>query len=398
MTFKISPSDAIDPSMLKRVLVIKLRHHGDVLLTTPVLHALKLAAPQAEVDVLVYAETAPLLQGNPDLTQTHVIDKRWKKQGLLQQARSEWALYQQLRARQYDLIVHLTEHQRGAWLVRALKPRTAVAPYIRASHRFYGRFQERFWNNSFTHRYHTESTIVALNKRHTVEQNLDALRRLGLVVTEDRRLVLCPDLAAQQVVTQKLSEQGVSPRQFIVLHPGARWLFKCWSVERNAELIVHLLRAGKTILLTAAPDPRELALRDAIVQRVPDKTRLHDFCGQLSLQELAALIGQAQLFIGVDSAPMHIAAAMQTPVVTLFGPSGEQAWAPWQVVHRVITSESHACRPCGQDGCGGGKISECLTHLPVARVLRAVEELIAERVTVSPSQETLQQPLWMVRQ
>ena len=83
-----------------------------------------------------------------------------------------------------------------------------------------------------------------------------------------------------------------------------------------------------------------------------------------------------KLFIGVDSVPMHIAAAMQTPTVVLFGPSGEMSWGPWQVPHRVVSSEAHPCRPCGQDGCGGGKLSDCLTSLPVERVLQAVDQLL----------------------
>jgi hypothetical protein len=86
-----------------------------------------------------------------------------------------------------------------------------------------------------------------------------------------------------------------------------------------------------------------------------------DLSGQLTLKQLAALTGHAKLFVGVDSAPMHIAAAMGTPVVALFGPSGELEWGPWRVANRVIVSDAHPCRPCGNDGCGGGKVSECLT-------------------------------------
>jgi len=92
---------------------------------------------------------------------------------------------------------------------------------------------------------------------------------------------------------------------------------------------------------------------------------------------MAALASRARLFVGVDSAPMHIAAAMGTPVVALFGPSGEREWGPWMVPHRVVES-GHACRPCGNDGCGGGKVSECLTRLPVDRVHSAINELLAQ--------------------
>ncbi|HET9651135.1 MAG TPA: glycosyltransferase family 9 protein, partial [Usitatibacter sp.] len=82
---------------------------------------------------------------------------------------------------------------------------------------------------------------------------------------------------------------------------------------------------------------------------------------------------------GVDSAPMHIAAAMGTPVVALFGPSGEKQWGPWHVPHRVVGSDRHPCRPCGNDGCGGGKVSECLTELEVDRVHAALNELLTRQ-------------------
>jgi heptosyltransferase-3 len=75
---------------------------------------------------------------------------------------------------------------------------------------------------------------------------------------------------------------------------------------------------------------------------------------------------------------MHIAAAMQTPVVALFGPSGEAEWGPWRVVHRVVAANEFTCRPCGIDGCGGGKLSECLTALEPSRVHAALREVLAE--------------------
>jgi lipopolysaccharide heptosyltransferase III len=103
-----------------------------------------------------------------------------------------------------------------------------------------------------------------------------------------------------------------------------------------------------------------------------------DLTGAMRLDELAAFTREARLFVGVDSAPMHIAAAVGTPVVALFGPSGELEWGPWRVPHRIVSSIEHPCRPCGIDGCGGGKVSECLTSLPVERVHEAVRALLAE--------------------
>jgi len=127
-------------------------------------------------------------------------------------------------------------------------------------------------------------------------------------------------------------------------------------------------------VLTAAPEERELALIAAIRSRT--RAQAADLSGKLTLKMLAALAARARLFVGVDSAPMHIAAAVGTPVVALFGPSGEIEWAPWGVPHRVVTSAVHACRPCGNDGCGGGKVSECLSSIPVEAVLDAIDQLL----------------------
>src|SRR5437762_10871176 len=87
------------------------------------------------------------------------------------------------------------------------------------------------------------------------------------------------------------------------------------------------------------------------------KAKTISLAGTLSFKELGALTARARLFVGVDSMPMHLAAAMGTPTVALFGPSGENEWGPWNVERRIVTTV-HTCRPCGLDGCGGGKVSE----------------------------------------
>jgi heptosyltransferase-3 len=126
-------------------------------------------------------------------------------------------------------------------------------------------------------------------------------------------------------------------------------------------------------VITVAPDPDELAFVDEILKRT--SRSVLNLAGRLSIKELGALTARAKLFLGVDSMPMHLAGAMGTPTVVLFGPSGEHEWGPWNVAHRVVRS-AHSCRPCGLDGCGGGKVSECLTTLPVDAVHAAVRELL----------------------
>jgi heptosyltransferase-3 len=365
------PIEAFSPASLRRALVIKLRHHGDVLLAAPVISTLQRIAPACEIDALIYADTAPMLEGHPALAQLHAIDRNWKRQGLWRQFAAEWQLVSELRARHYDLIIHLSVHTRGAWLVRLLRPRWSVAPA----------FRDGFWAGSFTHLYPAQSDP----QRHTVESNLDSLRALGMEPTRaDKHVTLVPGAAAEARVDQLLAQHGLQAGTFVHVHPASRWTFKCWPAARVAALCDALAAKGWPIVLTSAPDANEKALiadvRAARDQDAVSPAPTFDVSGQLSLKELAALTARAKLFVGVDSAPMHIAAAMGTPVVAIFGPSGDREWGPWDEAgtsrHRVVASNTHPCRPCGMAGCNDSKVSDCLTSLPVEQVLAACEELL----------------------
>jgi heptosyltransferase-3 len=344
--------DAVPLRECRRALVLKLRHHGDVLLAAPVLSVLRAHAPGMEVDALVYDDTAPMLDGHPALSVLHLVGRRWRSAGLGARLSEEWALARALRARGYDLLVHLTDHPRGAWLSRALGVRYSVAPIVRE--------RGAWWRGSFSHLY------PLVRNRHQVEVNLDALRRIGVQPgVGERKVQFVPGREAEQKAAE------LAPQPFVHMHPASRWRFKCWPAERNAQLADRLAGEGHQLVLTAAPE--ETRFIDEILARTT--SRPLNLAGKLSLKELGALTARARLFIGVDSMPMHLAAAMGTPALALFGPSGEDEWRPWRVAHRVVTTR-HPCRPCGNDGCGGGKISECLTTLGVDEVYAAAQELL----------------------
>jgi heptosyltransferase-3 len=184
----------------------------------------------------------------------------------------------------------------------------------------------------------------------------------------ERNVTFVPGADAEKAI-----DELVGDTPYVHLHPASRWRFKCWPAERNAELIDRLAADGHNVVLTSAPD--EVGFIDEILNKA--KSAPVSLAGKLSIKELGALTARARLFIGVDSMPMHLAAAMGTPTIALFGPSGENEWGPWNVERRVVTT-THTCRPCGYDGCGGGKLSECLAFLPVEPVYAAARELLAK--------------------
>jgi heptosyltransferase-3 len=346
--------DAVPLGEVKRALITKLRHYGDVLLASPVFAALKRAAPHVEIDALVYSDTAPMLANHPAIARIFTIDREWKRQDAARHFASEWTLLRALHVRHYELFVHLTEHPRGLTFARLLRPRYAVTRERNGD--------SLLWRRRFSHFYKTP----AKTPRHTVETNLDALRRIGIYPTpDDKRLVLVPGADAEAKIDSLLVQHRLESRQFVQAHPGSRWLFKCAPVDRMAALLDHIVASGLRVTLTGAPDRREQAIIAQIIASCAPATRLGlvDLGGALTLPELAALTARARAFVGVDSAPMHIAAAMRTPTLAFFGPSDEITWGPWQVPHRIVASAAHPCRPCNLDGCGGGKVSECLTTL-----------------------------------
>jgi heptosyltransferase-3 len=127
------------------------------------------------------------------------------------------------------------------------------------------------------------------------------------------------------------------------------------------------------VVLTGGPAVKEMD-KVATILRLT-RSRPLNLAGRTSLKQLAAVSIRSKLFIGVDSAPMHIAAAAGTPVIALFGPSGEHMWGPWGQGHTVI-SKDWPCRPCGRDGCQGSKRSKCLEEIRVEEVKTVVERYL----------------------
>lgn len=350
---------------IERILVIKLRQIGDVLLTVPALRAVREHYPGAHIAVMVNAGTEAMLLGNRLIDEVIVLDRATEARSFFGRIRKALSFALDLRKKRFDLAIDLTSGDRAAILSFFSRARYRVG----ADPMGKGFLGKRLL---YTHR-----QPIRNPQAHTVEQNLEIVRQIGLD-TSDRSLSMAiPEEAAAAVQTLFARHRVPDSALKVHLHPTSRWLFKCWRDEAVASLIDRLVEQYRAqVLLTCGPGRAEKEK----ARKIFDLSRLKpvDLIGKTTLKELAAVSKRADLFIGVDSAPMHIAAAVGTPVVALFGPSGEHHWRPWGEEHTVV-AKAMPCRPCGQAGCNNSKRSECLETLSVDEVWEAVQKQVEAR-------------------
>jgi heptosyltransferase-3 len=356
-----------DLEQVKRILVIKLRHHGDVFLTSPVFSILKSRLPRTKIFAYIYQETLPMLEGHPAIEGFLSYDINWKLLPFVQRVSKEMWLIRQIWKNRFDMILNLTDCDRGDFVALASRARYRVglAPERRGF---------KYRPNVYTH------IVKRCQKpRHMVEQNLDALRRIGIFPSaEERDLFLHIPQSARTSIDRHLQKADLDKHSYILLHPTSRWLFKCWPAKNVAELIHHFNRIGYRIVLSSAPDKRELSMIEQIISLCPDIPILN-LAGKISLKELAALIQTCTCLVCIDSVPVHIASALKVPTVALFGPSSEKAWGPWNNLYGRVVAKNYSCRPCNLDGCGGSKVCDCLEQISVESVLHEVIGLLRKR-------------------
>jgi heptosyltransferase-3 len=359
--------DYPDLSKVKRVLVIKMRHHGDVLLTSPLFSNLKKAMPHAQIDAFIYKDTLPMLDGHPAIAEYLLYDRGWKKLSSFKKLAKEISLLKEIRARNYDLVINLTEGDRGA-----------IAAFVSGSTYRIG-FDPKKSGFFGKRKIYTHVAKECPQPRHTVERQLDILRRIGIFpAVEERDLFLHIPEEAQRKIVDLLEKEEIHPGNYILIHPVSRWRFKCLAAKQIAQLITLLHERKLPIVISAGPDIQEISMVEEILALAPD-VPVFNCAGKLTLKELAALIQSAKALICVDSVPLHIASALKTPVVAMFGPTSEQNWGPWMHPQARVVTQKLSCRPCYQDGCGGSKMSDCLFSMSTESILFALKEVISKQ-------------------
>ncbi len=333
---------------MRNILIIKLRYIGDVLLATPTVHAIKAARPDVRVTMMVNRGTEEILSGNPDLDEIMVLDKG----SLAAQSR----LIAGLRARQFDTVIDLTDGDRSAFLT-----------WISGAPVRIGFNDEHRWRG----RYYTEVVQPVPGVRHRIDRDLETLKPLSIQAgSKDPQLWLAPEEAdsADQLLDQ-LDVQRSQP--IVILQPGARYWFKAWPPERFAELADRLTPQYGCQVLIGGSD-QDIDLAQQIQQMAKSKPII--MTGRTTIKQFAAITKKSALFVGSDSGAMHIASAVGTPVVALFGPSNPREWGPRGGPLEVLYKELD-CRSCFHPTCTKGE-ENCMRLIAVEEVMSAVGRLM----------------------
>lgn len=351
----------MDWNTAQRILCVRLDSLGDVLMTTPAMAAIKESRPYSHITLMTSAAGAALSPQLPMVDDVWVYDAPWlKATAPRQNSQPEYRVLEELRSRQYDACVIFTVYSQNP-LPTAFMAYMADIP-LRLAHCRENPYQ--LLTNTIRD---PEPTLF----RHEVQRQLDLVASVGYRVT-DSRLHLTVPRTAHHRVAHLLAARGLDPAQpWIVVHPGASAPSRRYPPELFAEVGRSLVAAGITPVFTGTAPERDLVESIQAQMRVPSQSLV----GQLNLPDLSALLAAAPLLLSNNTGPVHIAAALGTPVVDLYALTNLQH-TPWQVPHRVLYHDV-PCRICYKSVCPEGH-HHCLQLLEPQTVVAAVLELLAE--------------------
>lgn len=344
------------------ILLIQLGDIGDVVLTMPAIEAFRERFPDCNLFVCVREKARDLIDDSPLADGTFWVPSRYAS--FREAARRQRLFFRQLRQCRFDWAIDFRTGTRGA----------IIAFLSGASYRL-GRSAGDGWlwrDRLFTHlvRPDPEKEIG----QYVPEHAFNILAPLGLTIGGRLPRLHVPPERARQADTL-LRENGIPPdRPIVAFHPFSLWRYKEWGPEPSAALIDYVWEAFRLpVIITGAPEERPRA--EAVTAR--SRGTVFNLAGRTSIGILAAVLKKTRLFIGVDTAALHMAAAVGTPTIGIFGPSNPVSWAPRGAIHRVV-SKDLSCRPCRRRGCEDLEASRCLDELTFEEIRPAVDRQIAE--------------------
>ncbi len=353
-----------NPSSYHSILLIQLGDIGDVILTLPAIRALRNKFPESRLVVCVREKAGEIIEDCPWASGVMTVRKEQKplKAAVLDQARWMAAL----RAHQFDLAIDLRTGTRGAIIAGLSGAGTRI-----------GRFAAdgRLWRNRvFTHLVTPPDETF----QYSAEHNLNILAPLGLKIRDAAPRISVPSRRIQAAARLFSSEKISADRPLLAFHPFSLWKYKEWRVDSCAELIDDVQQNYEvTVVITGSPDERGRA--DQVLARC--RTKPYNLAGKTSIGELAAVFSACRGFIGVDTAALHLAAAVGIPTLGIFGPSPAVCWAPRGSRHTVV-SKNMPCIPCRRKGCRNSEISRCLDELTLKDIHDELCRFIALNVRI----------------
>jgi ADP-heptose:LPS heptosyltransferase len=325
------------------VLLVRLRSLGDSVLMTPVPTALKQWRPSLHVAVLVEEPFGAVFAGHPGVDDVIALPER---ASVARRAR----LIADIRRARFDMAFNMHSGS-TAGLLTALSGAPVRVAYARA--RFSWLCNVRL--------------PEAPQRVHTVRHQLALVAALGIPVPESPPLALSADAAAQRRVGEQMAARGLRRGGFIVLQPFSKWPTKEWERARFVDL-ARWLRDRHGVPILVFPASFERRKLEELLGATDDVVGMPD----VPLQDLIAWVSECGLFVGHDSGPAHVAAALGKKVVVIFGSADPTVWHPWGG-HELVKPEGFACVGCPGDRCYEFSSPRCIESVTLAEVKHAVE-------------------------
>lgn len=336
----------------RNILIVKLSAIGDVIHALPVASALKQKFPQARITWVVEKPAYDLLTNNPNIDEIIIFDKVSFKTlgGFLSHAPG---FISNLRKRRFDLALDL----QGLF-------KSAAIAYLSGAPKRLVYCNARELSNKVS-----EQVCGPNSHGHIVERYLDVARELGCCVDKPEFTINITEKEATlaAAIAKQAGLDLTSP--YIVLIPGTNWPNKCWPPGHFAQLAEKLF--GQHIVPVFVGTNADKTAMDEIVENMTIPPV--DLTGKTSLKQLAYILQNAKTVVAGDTGPMHLAAAVNTPVIALFGPTDSQRNGPYGIGHTVLTVD-HECQGCWQRRCTKGK--DCLENIGVNEVFAAVKNSV----------------------
>jgi lipopolysaccharide heptosyltransferase II len=360
----------IDPAWhaARRILAVRLDNLGDVLVTTPAFHAIKESLPEAELTLLTSPVGAQAAHLNPDLDGVIVYQAPWMDpwHTLPQDSAREQRMITLIRERRFDGAIIFTSFRQSPLPAAYLCYLADIPLRLAASIDGPGSLLT-------TRHKHPERMM------HEVERGLDLVGSIGLTTADQDLVLKVPDEALAELtdLLDGATAGGIDPRRpLIVVHPGCSMPARTYPWEMYAQVVEQLVeQLGATVMLTGAANEQTLVERVRAQVRAALRQSVIPAAGALPFPAFCALIAVADLTITNNTGPMHIAAAVKTPVVALFALTNPpEQWGPWHVLHRQLYHDV-PCRICYSRICPYGH--ECLRLVTPEMVVDAARELLA---------------------